>query len=371
MEQHRPYKIIISGGGTGGHIFPAIAIANAIKEIHPTADILFVGAEGKMEMEKVPQAGYQIIGLPVAGFQRKLTFKNFLFPFKLLSSLLKARGIIKSFKPDVAVGVGGYASGPLLFAAANNGIPTLIQEQNSYAGVTNKILSKKAKTICVAYQGMDRFFSKDKIVYTGNPVRKDILECKSKKQEGFQYFGLSEHVKTVFIMGGSLGARTINKSVIANLAMLVEADVQVVWQTGKSYYKECLEVVSNLNTDKIKVYEFIKDMNLAYSVADVVISRAGALSISELCLVQKPVILVPSPNVAEDHQTKNAMALVNIDAAQLIKDEVAERVLVPAVLKLIHNKEKQDLYSMNIAKLGKPYAAREIAAEVLKLIGKR
>ncbi|HWZ21245.1 MAG TPA: undecaprenyldiphospho-muramoylpentapeptide beta-N-acetylglucosaminyltransferase, partial [Cytophagaceae bacterium] len=337
-EQNKSYRIIISGGGTGGHIFPAIAIANAIKEVHPNAEILFVGAEGKMEMEKVPQAGYKIVGLPVAGFQRKLTFKNFLFPFKLLSSLLKARNIVKEFKPDVAVGVGGYASGPLLYAASTKGIPTLIQEQNSYAGVTNKILSKKAKTICVAYQGMERFFSKDKIVYTGNPVRKDILEYKSKKQEGLQFFGLNENVNTIFIMGGSLGARTVNKSVIANLDMLVEAGVQVIWQTGKFYYKECLEVVSKINSDKIKVLEFINDMNLAYAVADIVISRAGALSISELCLVQKPVILVPSPNVAEDHQTKNAMALVEVNAAQLIKDDQAERVLVPAVLKLLQNK---------------------------------
>ena len=367
-EQNKSYRIIISGGGTGGHIFPAIAIANAIKEVHPNAEILFVGAEGKMEMEKVPQAGYKIVGLPVAGFQRKLTFKNFLFPFKLLSSLLKARNIVKEFKPDVAVGVGGYASGPLLYAASTKGIPTLIQEQNSYAGVTNKILSKKAKTICVAYQGMERFFSKDKIVYTGNPVRKDILEYKSKKQEGLQFFGLNENVNTIFIMGGSLGARTVNKSVIANLDMLVEAGVQVIWQTGKFYYKECLEVVSKINSDKIKVLEFINDMNLAYAVADIVISRAGALSISELCLVQKPVILVPSPNVAEDHQTKNAMALVEVNAAQLIKDDQAERVLVPAVLKLLQNKEKQEIYSENITKLGKPNAAKDIAAEVLKLV---
>ncbi len=367
MGQNKPYRFIISGGGTGGHIFPAIAIANALKEIHPDSEILFVGAEGKMEMEKVPQAGYKIVGLPVAGFQRKLTFKNFLFPFKLLSSLLKAKRIVKEFKPDVAVGVGGYASGPLLYAAGKK-VPTLIQEQNSYAGVTNKILSKKAKTICVAYQGMERFFPKDKIVYTGNPVRKDILEFTSKKQEGQQFFGLKEGMPVIFIMGGSLGARTINKSILANMDMLLEAGVQVIWQTGKFYYNECKEAVSKLNSDKIKVFEFIKDMNLAYAVADVVISRAGALSVSELCLVKKPVILVPSPNVAEDHQTKNAMALVEVNAAQLIKDDQAERVLVPAVLKLLENKEKQKIYSENIAKLGKPDAAKEIAAEVLKLV---
>lgn len=366
--KNRAYKFIISGGGTGGHIFPAIAIANALKEIHPDSEILFVGAEGKMEMEKVPLAGYKIVGLPVAGFQRKLTLKNLLFPFKLLSSLMKAKTVIKEFKPDVVVGVGGYASGPVLYAAAGKNIPTLIQEQNSYAGVTNKILSKKAKTICVAYPDMERFFPKDKIVYTGNPVRKDILEYKSKRQEGITFFELNSTIPTIFIMGGSLGARTINKSVMAHIDLLLESDVQVIWQTGKFYYKECKALVDSKNTANIKVMEFIKDMNLAYAVADVVISRAGALSISELCLVQKPVILVPSPNVAEDHQTKNAMALVNVDAAQMIKDEQAERVLVPAALKLLQNKEKQAIYCENIAKLGKPNAAKDIAGEVLKLI---
>ncbi|HVD97337.1 MAG TPA: undecaprenyldiphospho-muramoylpentapeptide beta-N-acetylglucosaminyltransferase [Cytophagaceae bacterium] len=368
MENNKTYRFIISGGGTGGHIFPAIAIANALKEALPASEILFVGAEGKMEMEKVPQAGYKIVGLPVAGFQRKLTMKNLLFPFKVLNSLRKAKNIVKEFKPDAVIGVGGYASGPVLYAAAGNKIPTLIQEQNSYAGVTNKILSKRAKTICVAYPEMERFFPKEKIVYTGNPVRKDILEYRLKKQEGLSLFGLKENIPTIFIMGGSLGARTINKSVVANLDMLIEAGVQVVWQTGKFYFQECKAVVEAKNTDKIKVLEFIKDMNLAYAVADIVISRAGALSISELCLVQKPVILVPSPNVAEDHQTKNAMALVNVDAAQIIKDEQAERVLIPAALKLLQNKEKQEIYSENIAKLGKPEAAKDIAGEVLKLI---
>jgi UDP-N-acetylglucosamine--N-acetylmuramyl-(pentapeptide) pyrophosphoryl-undecaprenol N-acetylglucosamine transferase len=368
MENNKTYRFIISGGGTGGHIFPAIAIANALKEALPASEILFVGAEGKMEMEKVPQAGYKIVGLPVAGFQRKLTMKNLLFPFKVLNSLRKAKNIVKEFKPDAVIGVGGYASGPVLYAAAGNKIPTLIQEQNSYAGVTNKILSKRAKTICVAYPEMERFFPKEKIVYTGNPVRKDILEYRLKKQEGLSLFGLKENIPTIFIMGGSLGARTINKSVVSNLDMLIEAGVQVVWQTGKFYFQECKAVVEAKNTDKIKVLEFIKDMNLAYAVADIVISRAGALSISELCLVQKPVILVPSPNVAEDHQTKNAMALVNVDAAQIIKDEQAERVLIPAALKLLQNKEKQEIYSENIAKLGKPEAAKDIAGEVLKLI---
>lgn len=368
MTNNRPYRFIISGGGTGGHIFPAIAIANALKELHPGSEILFVGAEGKMEMEKVPQAGYKIVGLPVAGFQRKLTLKNLLFPFKLMNSLLKARNVVKEFKPDVVIGVGGYASGPVLYAAGGKGIPTLIQEQNSYAGVTNKILSKKAKTICVAYPGMERFFPQEKIVYTGNPVRKDIVEYRLKKQEGLNLFGLSEQKSTIFIMGGSLGARTINKSVIANLDLLLESGVQVIWQTGKFYYKECKELIDSKKASNIKVLEFIKDMNLAYAVADIVVSRAGALSISELCLVQKPVILVPSPNVAEDHQTKNAMALVEVDAAQMIKDEQAERVLVPAALKLLQNKEKQSIYCENIAKLGKPNAAADIATEVMKLI---
>jgi UDP-N-acetylglucosamine--N-acetylmuramyl-(pentapeptide) pyrophosphoryl-undecaprenol N-acetylglucosamine transferase len=367
MEKNRPYRIIISGGGTGGHIFPAIAIANALKEIHSDIEILFVGAEGKMEMEKVPQSGYKIIGLPVAGFQRKFTLKNFLFPFKLIKSLWKANNIVKEFKPDVAVGVGGYASGPILHAAGMKGVSTLIQEQNSFAGVTNRILSMNAKTICVAYSGMEKFFPPGKIVYTGNPVRKDILEYRSKKQEGLSFFGLKD-IHTIFIMGGSLGARTINKSVIANIDMLLETGVQVIWQTGKFYFKECKELIEQKNTDKIKVLEFIKDMNLAYAVADIVISRAGALSISELCLVQKPVILVPSPNVAEDHQTKNAMALVDLDAAQMIKDEQAERVLIPAALKLLQNKEKQKIYCDNIAKLGKPDAAKDIAEQVIKLI---
>ncbi len=368
MKTNQPYRFIISGGGTGGHIFPAVAIANALKETHPDAEILFVGAEGKMEMEKVPQAGYKIVGLPVAGFQRKLTLKNFLFPFKLLSSLMKAKRIVKEFKPDVVVGVGGYASGPVLYAAAGSKVPTLIQEQNSYAGVTNKILSKRAKTICVAYSDMERFFPKEKIVYTGNPVRKDILEYRSKKQEGLQFFGLKENLSTIFIMGGSLGARTVNKSVMANIDMLIEEGVQVIWQTGKFYYNECKALVDSKNTGNIKAVEFIKDMNLAYAVADVIISRAGALSISELCLIQKPAILVPSPNVAEDHQTKNAMALVQVDAAQMIKDDQSERVLIPAALKLLQNKEKQAIYVENISKLGKPEAAKEIAAEVLKLV---
>jgi UDP-N-acetylglucosamine--N-acetylmuramyl-(pentapeptide) pyrophosphoryl-undecaprenol N-acetylglucosamine transferase len=339
-----------------------------LKENHPSAEILFVGAEGKMEMEKVPKAGYTIIGLPVAGFQRSLSLKNLSFPFKVIRSLWKAYRIVKEFKPDAAIGVGGYASGPLLYVAGLLKVPTLIQEQNSYAGVTNKILSKKATTICVAYSGMERFFPKEKIVYTGNPVRKDIVAYKTKKQESLTFFGLDETKATLFIMGGSLGARTINKSVLANLDMLLEANVQVIWQTGKFYYNECKEAIAAKNNGNIKVMEFIQDMNLAYAVADIVISRAGALSISELCLVQKPVILVPSPNVAEDHQTKNAMALVNVDAAQMIKDEQAERVLIPAALKLLQNKEKQFIYCENIAKLGKPEAAKMIAEEVVKLV---
>jgi len=365
---NKTFKIIISGGGTGGHIFPAIAIANAIKELTSEVEILFVGAEGKMEMEKVPQAGYKIIGLPIAGFQRKLTFKNFLFPFKLIKSLWLARKIVKSFQPDIAIGVGGYASGPMLKAASNAGVPIVIQEQNSYAGVTNKILAKNAEKICVAYNNMDRFFPADKIIYTGNPVRKDILEFKTKKQEGLDYFKLKEGVPVLFIMGGSLGAGTVNKSVKANIDLLIESGVQVIWQTGKFYFKDCQSFLETKKANSVKAYEFIKDMNLAYAVADVIISRAGALSISELCLVQKPAILVPSPNVAEDHQTKNAMALVEIDAAQMIKDEQAERVLIPAALKLLRDKEKQNVFAENIIKLAKPNAAKEIAEEVLKII---
>lgn len=361
-------KVIISGGGTGGHIFPAIAIANAIKEKHPDSDILFVGAKEKMEMEKVPAAGYKIIGLTIAGLQRRLTLKNLSFPFKLLKSLGDAKRIIKDFKPDIAIGVGGYASGPLLKIAGQLNIPTLIQEQNSYPGITNKLLAKKAEKICVAYDGMERFFPKDKIVITGNPVRKDIANLRDNRTEAIEYFNLDNNKQTILVIGGSLGARTINESIKAYLEHYEKENVQVIWQTGKLYFEQAKEAAKNFNN--IKVHEFISRMDLAYGAADIVISRAGALSISELCLVKKPCILVPSPNVSEDHQTKNAMSLVNKLAALLVKDIEAISNLGAKSIELLKNMELREQLSKNIAALGKPNAADDICNEVLKLIKK-
>jgi UDP-N-acetylglucosamine--N-acetylmuramyl-(pentapeptide) pyrophosphoryl-undecaprenol N-acetylglucosamine transferase len=363
-------RIIISGGGTGGHIYPAIAIANAIKEKQPNAEILFVGANGKMEMEKVPKAGYEIIGLDIAGLQRKLTLKNFSFPFKLLKSLARAKEIVKDFKPDVAIGVGGYASGPLLRQAGKVGVPTLIQEQNSYPGITNKLLAKKAKKICVAYDKMERFFEASKIVFTGNPVRKEILNIKGKKGRGQKHFGLEEEKKTLLIIGGSLGARTINNSIKNAATMLKDNNIQVLWQTGKYYYEEMKSFVEENELTNIKVHDFIYEMDLAYASADLVVSRAGALSISELCLVGKPTILVPSPNVSEDHQTKNAMALVNHNAAVLVADSEAPESLGNEVIELIGNEDKLLKLSVNIISFGRPNAADTIANEVFKLINK-
>ncbi|MCU0471114.1 MAG: undecaprenyldiphospho-muramoylpentapeptide beta-N-acetylglucosaminyltransferase [Arcicella sp.] len=360
-------KVIISGGGTGGHIYPAIAIANALKEINPAIEVLFVGAEGKMEMEKVPKAGYQIIGLPIAGINRSNLLANISFPKKLISSLSEARKIIKDFKPDVAVGVGGYASGPVLLAASMMDIPYLIQEQNSYAGITNKFLSKNADKICVAYPNMENFFKKEKIKMTGNPVRKDILEVNSKRAKALTHFGLSADKKTVLVIGGSQGARTINEAIDAGLTNLVGAGYQVVWQTGKLYIdraKKTAEVFQG----QVFVSDFIYEMDLAYAIADVVVSRAGALSVSELCLAAKPAILVPLPTAAEDHQTMNAMSLVNNDAAILVKDVTAQEELVKTTIGLLKDNEKQALLSKNIHQLAKPEAAREIAEEVLKLI---
>jgi UDP-N-acetylglucosamine--N-acetylmuramyl-(pentapeptide) pyrophosphoryl-undecaprenol N-acetylglucosamine transferase len=362
----KPYRIIISGGGTGGHIYPAVAIANTLKEIDNQIDILFVGAEGKMEMQKVPQAGYKIIGLPIAGIQRKLTAANLLFPVKLIRSIWKAKDIIKEFKPDAAVGVGGYASGPLLYAAASAGIPTLIQEQNSYAGLTNKWLAKKAAKICVAYDGMEKFFPKEKIILTGNPVRKDILGVNLKRKAALEYFKLSENKPIILVIGGSLGARTINETLKSSLQKLSQANCQVVWQTGKFYFEGCNEAA--VPYSNIHVHDFIAPMDLAYGAADVVISRAGALSISELCLAAKPAVLVPSPNVSEDHQTKNAMTLVNNHAALMVKDTEANEKLVSAALSLLADEAKKEQLSNNIRKLGKPDAAKRIADQILNLI---
>ena len=363
-QQH---KVIISGGGTGGHIFPAIAIANALQKRLPDLEILFIGAQGRMEMEKVPKAGYRIEGLPIAGLQRSLSLKNLSLPFKVINSLMKAASIIKSFKPDVVVGVGGYASGPVLFAAALKGIPTLIQEQNSYAGITNKILGKRARKICVAYEGMDKFFAKDKIVITGNPVRKDILDLVGKKAEAQKYFGLDANRKTILIIGGSLGARTINESVLAGLSELVAADIQLLWQAGNRYYESVAKAVTGYE-EKVKVKEFIERMDLAYAVADIVISRAGALSIAELCVTGKSQGEVRLTTHSSAHQTKNAQALVNDDAALLVEDVDAKEKLVTTALELLRDEMLQKRLSGNIAKLARPGADDAIAAQVLALM---
>lgn len=362
------YKFVISGGGTGGHIFPAISIANALKAKFPDAEFLFVGALGRMEMERVPQAGYKIEGLPVRGFDRKNLFKNISVLFDLFKSTRKARKIIKTFKPDVAIGVGGYASAPTLRAASSFKVPTLLQEQNSYAGVTNKLLAKKAKRICVAYEGMERFFPKDKIILTGNPVRQDLFAVPAKAQEAYEFFGLDKDKKTILIVGGSLGARTINQSIIAHLDELSKSDVQIIWQTGKYYIDDAKKAAESYDLSNIIVTDFVSRMDYAYSIADLVISRAGASSISELCLLEKPVILVPSPNVAEDHQTQNALALVKKDAAIMVKDVDSVNELVKTALNLISDNDRLNILSKNVATLAQRNSADRIANEVTKLI---
>lgn len=360
-------RVIISGGGTGGHIYPAIAIANALQVINPNISILFVGAIGKMEMEKVPMAGYEIIGLPIVGIKRSLTLENIKFPIKLIYSLSEATKIIRDFKPDVAVGVGGFASGPLLLMAALKGIPFLIQEQNSYAGLTNKVLGKKAQKICVAYPDMDQFFLKGKLKLLGNPVRNDILNISGKRNKALAFFGLESHRKTIFIMGGSLGAKTINEAILDGLAQLIHAGYQVVWQTGKNFIKQADTAIKALNTNQVKAFDFIYAMDLAYAASDVVVSRAGALSVSELCLVGKPAILIPFPAATEDHQTKNAMSLVKQNAAILVQDADAAARLVNELLMLLKDELRQDILIENIKKMGKPNAAMDIAMEVLSM----
>lgn len=373
-------RIIISGGGTGGHIFPAVSIANAIRELCPEAEILFVGAEGRMEMQRVPDAGYRIIGLPVAGFDRQHLWRNFSVILKLLRSQWKARKIIKEFRPQVAVGVGGYASGPTLQTAGMMGIPTLIQEQNSYAGVTNKLLAQKADRICVAYEGMEKFFPSEKILLTGNPVRQSLLDNQITRETVASAFGFNPNLKTVLVLGGSLGARTINQTLAAGLALMkAHPEVQFIWQTGKIYIDQVKAAITAFTGEAVRnarvgsipnlyVTDFIKNMNNAYTLADLVISRAGAGSISEFCLLGKPVILVPSPNVAEDHQTKNALALVNKDAALYVKDAEAQEKLLDTALETVADDELLKQLSINIAKLALPDSARIIAEEVLKLI---
>jgi UDP-N-acetylglucosamine--N-acetylmuramyl-(pentapeptide) pyrophosphoryl-undecaprenol N-acetylglucosamine transferase len=367
----KPLKIIVSGGGTGGHIFPAIAIANAIKALRADTEFLFVGAEGKMEMEKVPAAGYAIEGLWISGLQRKLTLSNLSFPFKVMSSLAKANRILKKFKPDAVIGTGGFASGPMLRMAAKKGIVTLIQEQNSYPGITNKILSKKVNKICVAYTGMEKFFPKEKILLTGNPVRQDLLNLDGKRERGLEHFGLKSEKKIILVIGGSLGARTINESIVSCLPAFERHNIQLVWQTGKNFYETAKNVTGPSSAKGIKVFDFIQKMDYAYAVADIVISRAGASSVSELSLVKKPCILIPSPNVAEDHQTKNAMALVTHHAAILIKDTEAREKLCERALALINDVEQCFKLSENIAQLAFKDSATVIANEVISLINKK
>jgi len=360
-------RVIISGGGTGGHIFPAVAIANALKKIDPGTEILFVGANGRMEMEKVPAAGYKIIGLDIQGFQRSSILKNVLLPYKLLKSVMRARSIIKDFKPDAAVGVGGYASGPLLYAASQLKIPYLIQEQNSFAGITNKILGKDAELICVAFKGMEKFFPAEKIRITGNPIRKEAVDIENKRFAAAELLSLSPHKKTILLTGGSLGSGTLNKSMYSGLDKILAADVQLIWQTGKYYYQSVMEQMKGKEHPNIKVLEFLHRMDLAYAAADLVISRAGAGTIAELCAVKKPAILVPSPNVAEDHQTKNAIALVENDAAIMVGDAMAELELIDIALLLIDNKDKCKALSDNIGKMALPDADEVIAREVLRI----
>ncbi len=361
-------KVIISGGGTGGHIFPAISVANELKNNNENVEILFVGAEGKMEMEKVPAAGYEIIGLPVRGFQRKFSLQNISFFFKLFKSLRIARKIIKSFKPDVVVGFGGFASGPVLRIASKKKIPTLIQEQNSYAGITNRILSKKVDKICVAYENMEQFFPKEKIILTGNPVRQDLVAAKDNKKEAYTYFELQGNKKTLLVVGGSLGALTINESIGNNLNMIIENKIQLIWQTGIDYYPKAKELASKFDAAEIKITKFITRMDLAYAISDVVISRAGAITLSELSLLCKPTILVPSPNVAEDHQTKNAMALIKNNASMMVEDKEARENLVKSAVKLIKDDFRLNVYKENIAKMGVKNSVEIIVKEIYNLV---
>jgi UDP-N-acetylglucosamine--N-acetylmuramyl-(pentapeptide) pyrophosphoryl-undecaprenol N-acetylglucosamine transferase len=363
-------KIILSGGGTGGHIFPAVAIANELKKLIPDCKILFVGALGRMEMEKVPKAGYEIIGLPIAGLQRRLALSNLSFPFKLIASLMKARGIIKSFSPDVVIGTGGYASGPILRAATNKGIPTLIQEQNSFAGITNKILGAKVNKICVAYEGMEKFFPEEKIVFSGNPVRQDIANVQEKRNEAMKFFNLDPNKKTILVIGGSLGARTINLAMAEGLEEIAKHNLQLLWQTGKTYLETAKEKTSAFTSKNIYSFDFIQRMDLAYAAADIVVSRAGASSVSELCNTGKPSILIPSPNVTEDHQTKNAMALVSKNAAILVTDNDAVSKLISKTVELANDAARQKDLAEKISKLAMPNSTQIIAKEVLKLLKK-
>ena len=364
-------KIVISGGGTGGHIFPAIAIADTLKKRFPQAEILFIGAKNRMEMDRVPKAGYSIEGLWISGFKRELSLDNLSFPFKLISSMIKARKILKRFKPDVVIGVGGFASGPTMKTAASLGIPIVMQEQNSYPGVTNKIVSKKASVICVAYENMEQWFPKDKIVLTGNPLRNNIVSLDDKKDEARRYFNLKPDKKTILLVGGSQGALGINRGISAQIASFKEKDCQMIWQTGKHYYDQAVqEVIDNGLQDRIKCTVFIDRMDLAYAAADVVISRAGAMSISELSLLNKAVVFVPLPTAAEDHQTKNAMSLVNANAAIMVKNSETEKELLPTVFGLLEDEERQNEMKNNIARFSKPNAAEDIVDQIEKILNR-
>ncbi|MFC2129559.1 undecaprenyldiphospho-muramoylpentapeptide beta-N-acetylglucosaminyltransferase [Bacteroidota bacterium] len=368
MNKEKKYRVIIGGGGTGGHVFPAISIANALRESDDEVEILFVGAQGKLEMEKVPEAGYQIEGLPVAGFQRRLTLKNITFFFKLFKSMGMSRKIIKRYKPDVVVGVGGYASGPILKAAGRKGIPTLIQEQNSYAGVTNKLLSGKAARICVAYKGMDKYFPGDKIILTGNPTRQNLVLNEKEKKNSYAHFHLDPSKKVILLIGGSLGARTLNDSIMSGIDKIKESDIQLLWQSGSYYFEEAEEALKASGAKNIKVLPFIKEMNKAFQVADLIISRAGAGTISELCIVGKPVILVPSPNVAEDHQTSNARSLTDQQAAVLVSDKEAREILVDTALQVVNDSLRKNILSSHISKLAIRDSAERIVNEIQKLV---
>lgn len=364
----RTYRIIISGGGTGGHIYPALAIAHGLKEKFPGVEILFVGALGKMEMEKVPEAGFPIKGIWISGIQRKISLKIIFFPFKLFYSILQSCTIIKKFKPDIAVGVGGFASGPLLWTASWKKIPSLIQEQNSYAGITNKWLARHVNTICVAYNGMDKYFPAEKLVKTGNPVRKDILDLARQVPAAFDFFRFDPSRKVILVMGGSLGAKTINISVYNRIDRIISEDIQLIWQIGKYYYDDYERKLVDLDLKNIRAFMFLKEINLAYAISDVVISRAGALSVSELCVAGKPVVFVPSPNVAEDHQTKNAKALVDQNAALMITDREAPNKLVDTAINLLQDRQKAETLSTNIRKLALPDATDKIIKEIKKLL---
>jgi UDP-N-acetylglucosamine--N-acetylmuramyl-(pentapeptide) pyrophosphoryl-undecaprenol N-acetylglucosamine transferase len=373
LEGRDRLKFILSGGGTGGHIYPAIAIANELKLRFPDAEFLFVGASDKMEMQKVPQAGYKIEGLWIAGLQRKLTLKNAMFPFKLISSLWKSRKIIKSFKPNVVIGTGGFASGPLLQMANSLNVPTVIQEQNSYPGITNKLLSKKANAICVAYENLERFFPKEKMILTGNPIRQDLISISDKRIEALEYFKLDPNKKTLLVLGGSLGSRRINQLIEKEISFLESKNLQVIWQCGKLYFDEYQKFNSQSSFfggvgEDVQVVSFIDRMDLIYAASDFVISRAGASSVSELCLVGKPVVFIPSPNVAEDHQTKNAKAIVDKKGAILIKESELEEKFEAVFSDLISNENLQKQLSTNIKQLAKPNATKDIVEEIIKLL---